>query len=72
MTEPAIREGAVFERDGKRREIVRLMPAHRDMAAAVEWRRPGQEWRSRACSLSVWAKWVREARELGYFPQPKL
>lgn len=68
MTQPFNQQGAVFERDGLRRELVRVIPAHRGVAAAVEWRRPGQEWRSSACSLSAWEKWVRQARRAGAFP----
>lgn len=56
--------GTLFERDGKRREVVRLIPADRFTSSAVEWRRPGQEFRSSACSVHAWTKWVKEARQI--------
>lgn len=56
--------GTQFERDGKYREVVRLIPANRFVSAALEWRRPGRECRSYACSEYAWAKWVKEAREV--------
>lgn len=56
--------GTVFERDGKRREFVRLIPANRYTSAAVEWRRPGQECRSSACSLDAWTKWAKGALQV--------
>jgi hypothetical protein len=56
--------GAVLERDGKKREVVRLVPANRFVPAAIEWRRPGQEWRSTACSVTAWKKWAKDARQI--------
>lgn len=64
MSTAEIEPGTVFERDSKRREVVRLIPADRFASPAVEWRRPGQEFRSRACSLHAWSKWVKDARQL--------
>lgn len=56
--------GAVFERNEKRREVVSIIAANRLVSPAVEWRRPGHEWRSSACSVSAWCKWVSEARPI--------
>lgn len=56
--------GTVFERDGKQRQVVGFIPASRLVGAAIEWRRPGQDWRSRACSANAWSKWVTRAREI--------
>lgn len=64
MTTTIAKPGAVFEREGKRREFVRLIPSNRFTSAEVEWRRPGQEMRSSACSLHAWIKWVKEARQI--------
>ncbi len=64
MAESLVVQGAVFERDGKKREVVRLVPANGFASAAIEWRRPGQEWRSSACSVNAWHKWVKEARQI--------
>lgn len=61
MSTAEIKPGTVFERDGKRREVVRLVPADRYTAPAIEWRRPGQEFRTSACSLHAWSKWIKEA-----------
>lgn len=64
MSISEVKTGTVFERDGKRREFVRLIPANRYTSAAVEWRRPGQECRSSACSLDAWTKWAKEALQV--------
>lgn len=64
MSTPVIRPGTQFARDGKMREFVRFIPANRFTSAAVEWRRPGQEFRSSACSVSAWAKWAKGARQI--------
>lgn len=64
MSNAGIQPGALFEREGKTREVVRLIPADRFAAPAVEWRRPGQEFRSSACSVRAWTKWVKEARQI--------
>jgi len=64
MSNAGIQPGALFEREGKRREVVRLIPANRFTSPAVEWRRPGHEFRSSACSVSAWLKWVKEARQI--------
>lgn len=56
--------GTLFEKDGKRREFVRLIPANRLTSAAVEWRRPGQVCRSYSCSEHAWSKWLRGACEV--------
>ena len=53
MSTAEVKPGTLFEREGKRREVVRLIPADRFAAPAVEWRRPGQEFRSSACSVSA-------------------
>ena len=54
MSTEEVKPGTLFERDGKRREVVRLIPADRFTSSAVEWRRPGQEFRSSACSVHAW------------------
>jgi len=59
-----VQPGAIFERDGKRREVVRLIPARLFTSPAVEWRRPGQDMRSSACSVAAWFKWAKEARQI--------
>jgi len=64
MSNAGIQPGTLFEREGKRREVVRLIPADRFTSPAVEWRRPGQEFRSSACSVDAWHKWVKEARQI--------
>lgn len=64
MSSAEIRPGTRFARDGKTREVVRLIPANRFTSAAVEWRRPGQEFRSSACSVHAWAKWAQKARQI--------
>ena len=64
MSNAGIQPGTLFEREGKRREVVRLIPADRFTSPAVEWRRPGQEFRSSACSVHAWTKWVKEARQI--------
>lgn len=64
MSNAGIQPGALFEREGKRREVVQLIPANRFTPPAVEWRRPGQGFRSSACSLIAWHKWVKEARQI--------
>lgn len=64
MSTEEVKPGTLFERDGKRREVVRLIPADRFTSSAVEWRRPGQVFRSSACSVHAWTKWVKEARQI--------
>ncbi len=64
MSNAGIQPGTLFEREGKRREVVQLIPANRFTSPAVEWRRPGQEFRSSACSVDAWHKWVKEARQI--------
>ncbi len=59
-----VKPGTQFERDGKRREFVRVIPANRYTSEAVEWRRPGQEFRSSACSMAAWKKWANGAQQL--------
>jgi len=64
MSTAEVKAGTVFERGGKRREVVRLVPADRYTSPAIEWRRPGQEFRTSACSLHAWINWVKEARQI--------
>ena len=64
MPEVKIQPGMLYERDGKRREVVRIIPEDRFTSTAVEWRRPGQEFRSSACSVSAWLKWVKDAQQI--------
>lgn len=64
MSTAEVKPGTMFERDGKKREVVRLVPANRYTSPAVEWRRPGQEFRSSACSVTAWIKWAKEARQI--------
>ena len=65
-TEP--KPGTVFEKDGKKREVVGLLPGNRFTSPAVTWRRPGDEWRTTACSLSAWSKWVAAAQPVTLQP----
>ncbi|CAN7600075.1 hypothetical protein [Acidovorax delafieldii] len=64
MSISEVKPGTLFERDGKKREFVRVIPANRYTSAAVEWRRPGQECRSSACSLDAWTKWAKGALQI--------
>lgn len=66
MTISEVKPGTLFERDGKRREVVRVIPANRYTSAAVEWRRPGRECRSSACSLDAWFKWANGATQIDH------
>lgn len=54
--------GAVYERDGRRRAVVRLIPPTGSFSAAVEWRRPGQEMRTTTCSIAAFNKWLSLAQ----------
>lgn len=64
MSAAEVKPGTVFERDGKKREVVRLIPPNRYTSPAVEWRRPEQDMRSSACSVAAWFKWAKEARQI--------
>lgn len=64
MAETVVVPGTVFERDGRKRELVRLVPANRFASAAIEWRRPSQVMRSSVCSVSAWEKWVSLANQV--------
>lgn len=64
MSIAGIQPGDLFERACKRREVVRLITSNRYTSPAVEWRRPGQEFRSSACSVSAWHQWAKEVRQI--------
>lgn len=64
MSSAEVKPGTVFERDGKKREVVQFIRANRFASAAVEWRRPGQEFRTSACSVHAWITWAKEARQI--------
>ena len=64
MSISEVKPGTLFERDGKRREFVRIIPANRYTSEAVEWRRPGQEFRTSACSMDAWSKWAKGAKQI--------
>lgn len=53
--------GTIFEKDGKLREVVAIIPGNRFTSPGVTWRRPGNEWRTFTCSLNAWSKWVATA-----------
>lgn len=58
-SEPKI--GTVFEKDGKKREVVALIPGNRYTSPAVTWRRPDAQLRATSCSLHTWLQWVEDA-----------
>ncbi len=53
--------GSVYERDGKKRKVVRLIPTSKFVSYAVEWSRPDQEMRTSQCSLIAWIRWATGA-----------
>lgn len=65
MSNTNLKQGLVYERDGKRREVVRLIQGGRLIPPAVTWRRPGDEWKTNSCSLRTWNKWVESAQLVG-------
>lgn len=55
--------GEVFERDGKRRQVVAV---HDPMAGVdndhqIEWCRSGNEWKTSCMYLPAWQRWARNA-----------
>lgn len=66
MSSAEVKPGTVFERDGKKHEVVQFILANRFTSAAVEWRRPGEEFRISVCSLHAWTKWVQVASPVSW------
>jgi hypothetical protein len=59
MTDELPVPGQIFERDGKRREVVAVHNCN--MYPSIEWRRPGNTWNSYGANILTWRKWSRKA-----------
>ena len=55
--------GQIFERDGKRREVVAV---HRPPTQVpwIEWKRPGAGWNCGGANLLTWETWAGKAVEV--------
>jgi hypothetical protein len=55
--------GQVFERDGKRREVVEVHRHHMQMPW-IEWKRPGAGYSVNGANILTWHNWAKKATEV--------